>query len=896
MDRAPYLKHYGIPRRSGRYPWGSGENPQRNRGLRQEVKDLKKQGLSMKKIASDMGISMRQLRANMSLERAAQLKADTAFATRLLDKGVSKTEIARRLGVNESTLRSMIDPATRERALIAENTADMLRQQVEEKNYIDVGRGVEHQIGVARTKLDTALIQLEQDGYSVQNIYIEQLTTPGGKKTTFRVLSKDDVSLQELYENADQIKTVTEYTEDGGRTYRAIEPIKCLSSDRLMVNFDEDGGADKDGLIYLRRGQEDLTLGEARYAQVRIGVDDTHFIKGMAVYSDDMPDGVDVIFNTNKSQSVGKLGALKPLKDDPENPFSSIVRQRHYVDEDGNEQLSPINVVNEEGTWDTWSRNLSSQFLSKQPTALAEKQLKLDFDLQKEEFDSIMELTNPVVRAAMLDSFADDCDSRAVHLKAAALPRQANKVILPVVSLKENECYNTMYDDGQKLILVRHPHAGRFELPVVTVNNKNAEASDMIGNAVDAIGIHPSTARSLSGADFDGDHVLTIPYTKDIITEPALQRLSEFEPRIAYPAVPGHKRMNESQTQLEMGKISNLITDMTLQGAPVDDVVRAVRHSMVVIDAEKHDLNYRQSFLDNSIADLKTRYQGAPDAGAATLISRAKSEVYVSRRRPVTKEDMERDPSLRGLVRKSDYSVDPRTGKKVFVPTGETWVDKKGRVHTKKQKTPSTKMYETDDAHTLSTGTAMEKIYGDYANGMKGIANAARKASIETPPLKQSPSARIAYKDEYQSLKAKLAQAEMNAPRERQAVLLSNKIMNSKTALNPEMTKKERKKEKGLAVINARHRTSAKKDRVVFSDREWEAIQAGAISKSMLTDLLKNANLDQVKSLATPREKGTVSPARATRIKNLMASGYTQAQVAKAVGVSTSMVSQVLKE
>ena len=51
-----------------------------------------------------------------------------------------------------------------------------------------------------------------------------------------------------------------------------------------------------------------------------------------------------------------------------------------------------------------------------------------------------------------------------------------------------------------------------------------------------------------------------------------------------------------------MGKISNLITDMTLLGASEDKLARAVRHSMVVIDDEKHHLDYKQSEKDNNIA------------------------------------------------------------------------------------------------------------------------------------------------------------------------------------------------------------------------------------------------------------------------------------------------------
>ena len=69
--------------------------------------------------------------------------------------------------------------------------------------------------------------------------------------------------------------------------------IKSVDSKRVKIIYAEDGGTDKDGVMELRRGVEDLDLGGSQYAQVRIGVDGTHFIKGMAIYRDDMPDGVE---------------------------------------------------------------------------------------------------------------------------------------------------------------------------------------------------------------------------------------------------------------------------------------------------------------------------------------------------------------------------------------------------------------------------------------------------------------------------------------------------------------------------------------------------------------------------------------------------------------------------
>lgn len=896
------LKHYGTPRHSGRYPWGSGETPQRSKSFRQEIKELKAKGLTEKKIADGFGMSTTQLRATISLEKAAQRKADSAEALRLKEKGYSNVEIGKRMGINESSVRNLLDPAMQERASITESTANMLRQQVEDKNYLDVGAGVENHIGVSRTKLNTAIAELEQDGYKLQYLQTEQLGT--GKKTTIKVLTKEDVTYSDLVKNKDQIRTITDWSEDGGRSYLGLEPIKNVNSSRVQVRFSEDGGSDMDGVIQLRRGAQDLSLGDSKYAQVRIGVDGTHYLKGMAIYSDDLPDGVDIMFNTNKSSAVGKMGAMKNQKDDQDNPFGATVRQKHYIDSNGKDQLSPINIVGfptkpesgEEGSWDTWSKTLSSQFLSKQTPALAQKQLKIAYDVQKSEFDEYMAITNPAVKTRLLDSFADDCDSKAVHLKAAALPRQGSKVLIPLTSLKDDECYAPTYKNGEKLALVRYPHAGTFEIPVVTVNNLSQEGKSVLQNAKDAIGINPKVASRLSGADFDGDTVLTIPYNKQLVVSGALKGLEDFDPKTAYPKYDGMKVISPKNKQTEMGKVSNLITDMTLKGASQDEIAAAVRHSMVVIDAEKHELNYQQSYIDNGIAALKVKYQGgtlSQPKGASTLISRSSSEIRVPTRRPVTKKDIANDPSLSGAVRKNNYSVDPTTGKKVTIPKNETYVNSKGKTVTKQEK--STKMFETDDAHTLSSGTAMEKVYGDYANSMKALGDQARQASVLIPSTKYSPSAKAAYADEVASLKSKLAIASSNKPMERQAQLLANSVVSMKRAANPDLTNSDIKKIKGQALEEARLRTGAKKQTIEITDKEWEAIQAGAISQNTLTQILNNADLDAVKQLATPRSSTGLSAAKTAQAIALLDRGYTLAEVAEQLGVSVTTINNAVK-
>lgn len=938
------IKHYGTPRHSGRYPWGSGEDPQRSSSFLQKAAELRKQGLSEREIARDLGVldkkgnpSTSALRAKKSIAKDAKRAADTAEALRLKNKGCSNVEIGRRMGINESSVRALLNPALQERADTTRVIANMLKDSVEKKNYIDVGAGVERHIGISRTKLQTSIAMLKEEGYTVHYIPVEQLGT--GKKTTVMVLAKPGTTYSEVSKNRDKIKLVTDYSEDGGRTVLGLEPPRNVDASRVRVRYTEDGGSNKDGIIELRRGVSDISLGNSKYAQVRIAVNGTHYLKGMAMYSDNLPKGVDILFNTNKDKSVPMLGTkdntvLKPLKKnqdgdiDFDNPFGATVRQQHFITDEGlknpksSEMLTlkrngisyqdiarkfniteddvkrcisvkAINIVNEEGEWrDKWSKNLSSQMLSKQSSGLAKKQLALAYDAKKEEYDEIMSLTNPTVKKKLLDDFADGCDSAAVHLKAAAIPRSSWHVLLPIPEMKETEIYAPNYRDGENVVLIRYPHSGAFEIPELVVNNRHQVAKNTLGDAKDAVGIHPSVAAKLSGADFDGDAVLVIPNgDKSVKTAASLKGLSDFNPQEMYKAYDGMPRVGPATgfyKQRQMGSVSNLITDMTIRGTNLqsDEIARAVRHSMVIIDAEKHNLNYKQSYIDNGIAELKRKYQGSPTSGAATLISKASSEA-----RPDHRVEGQRVVDKNGKVRR--LYVDPNTGRKLYEKTGETYITKSGR--TVKKTTPSTKMYETDDAFTLSSGTPMETIYALHANKLKALANNSRKEMVNIRPLTQSKSAKITYAPEVARLNAALNVALKNAPLERQAQLAANKIVSMKRESNPDLDAADIKKIKGQALTEARNRVGAGKQRIVISDREWEAIQAGAVSNNTLSQILNNTDIDRVKELATPRVTKTMTASKISRAKAMLESGYTQAEVADQLGVTTSVLAKSIE-
>ena len=881
------LMHYGMPRRSGRYPWGSGDNPYQHSGdFLSRVEELKKQGLSETEIAKSMGLTTTQYRTQKSLAKDERRALEVATAKGLREKGYSLNEIAEKMGyTNDSSIRSLLNENSEARMNQARKTAEFLKEQIDKKGMIDVGTGVERELGISKEKLNQALYILEMEGYPVYGGGVPQVTNPG-KQTNIKVICPPGTEHKDIY-NFENVHSVTDYvSHDGGDTFDTFVYPKSMDSSRLQIRYAEEGGVQKDGVVEIRRGVEDLSLGGSHYAQVRILVDDTRYIKGMAIYSDDLPDGVDVVFNTNKKLGTPKNDVLKKITDDPENPFGSLIKaggQSYYIDANGQRQLSLINKRAEEGDWGEWSDHLPSQFLSKQSMTLIKKQLGLAAADKQAEYDEICSLTNPTVKKALLKSFADDCDSAAVHLQAAALPRQKYQVILPITTMKYNEVYAPNYKNGEQVALIRFPHGGTFEIPVLTVNNKQADARRILGNAKDAVGINSKVAERLSGADFDGDTVMVIPTggkVKITSTSP-LRGLEGFDPKAEYgpDTYKGRTVKAMKNTQTEMGKISNLITDMTLKGATEDELARAVRHSMVVIDAEKHKLDYKQSEADNGIASLKKKYQGTVDEdgryheGAATLISRAKSETSV-------------------LKRKGSPIINPETGEQSYKEVYEEYVDKNGKTRVRTQ--ASTKMAETKDAYLLSSGTPQEEAYADYANKMKSLANQARKEMVSTGKIAYSASAKAAYQEEVDSLSAKLNVALMNAPRERQAQVIANASVAAKKQDNPDMTNGEIKKANQQALTAARASVGARRETIKVTDREWEAIQAGAISENKLTQIINNVDIDDLRQRATPRSTTELSAAKVSKITSMNASGYSTAEIAEALGVSTSTVSKYL--
>ena len=907
MSDSNILEHYGTKRHSGRYPWGSGDNPYQHSGdFLSRVDELKKKGLSEKDILDMINESLpKEYQMGLTEFRIARQKAGHDRKVLEYDKiralkedGLGWTEIANKLGMSESSVRSKYNNGIGEKASQADKIAETLKKEVDKKGMIDISEGANQVLGVSESKLDEAAYILEAEyGYKRYGVGIKQPTN-SRQQTNITVLAKPEFDQKYAYQHQDQIDSLGDYhTDDGGDTFTKLQRPSSLDSSRVCIRYGDEGGLDKDGVMEIRRGVPDLDLGKSHYAQVRILVDGDHYLKGMAVYSDDLPDGVDVMFNTNKPSGTPKMKVLKEAKSDPDNPFGAAIKangQSMYIGEDGKEHLSPINKLKEEGDWDTMSRNVSSQFLSKQPKKLIENQLKLTIADYQAQYDEIMQYDNPTVKKKLLNDFADTCDGTSMTLKASAFPGQSTKVILPINKIKESEAYCPTYENGTRLALIRYPHAGTFEIPIVTVNNKNVSGKRNLGQIQDAIGINAKVAERLSGADFDGDTVMAIPVTDkvNIKSTRALKALEGFDPKTAYAVPEGNpnnvRLMKKEEKQREMGVISNLITDMTLRGADEDELARAVKHSMVVIDAEKHKLDYKRSERENGIPELKQKWQiradeegGTHYGGASTLLSRCKQTVRV--------------PERRGSVR-----VDKDTGELIYKESGRTFTDPKTKKERIAEDTVSL-ISETKDARTLSSGTVQENLYADFSNKLKAMANQARKEAVNMKGIQRDPQAAKMYASEVASLKEKYNNMIANKPKERKAMLVANANIKAKIqeqGLDPVIDKKEIKKISSVEMQRARDSVGAsgRKSKVTFTDREWEAVQAGAISDNMLTKFLNSSDSDEIVKRAMPKNTKVMTSAKMSKASAMLRSGYSYAEIAKACGVPESTVYSALNK
>lgn len=923
---------------SSRYPHGSGENPnQHDDSLKAQVAKMRAKGLSNGEIAKALigeHATADDLKSMLTIERIRARQANIARANELLKKtNGNVSEVARIMYGNaskESTVRSLLNETISNKDKRYENTAEYLKARIakEASGVIDVSSQTEQYLGVTKDTKKVAIKMLEEEGYTYTYVKL-----PSGRhEMTVRVLAKPGMSWADIQKVKFEIGTVMDYSPDEGISFKAVKPPVAIDDKRVYIRYDDDptgSGTAKDGTIELRRGVNDISLGGPTYAQVRIAVegkDGKGYMKGMAFYSDSIPDGYDVVYNVNKKMGTalypdanGGSSVFKSMKNDETNPFGALIKaggQPTYIDSKGKEQQGVINKVSEEGDWDKWSKRLASQFLSKQNVPLIEQQLNLSILDKKAELESIRNLTNPVIKQKLLQDYADETDTNASTLKARGFKQSAFQVILPITTLKDNEIYAPNYKDGEQVALVRYPHGGTFEIPVLTVNNKNKLGISILGkNAKDAVGINQKVADRLSGADFDGDTALVIPMTTNKIkiqTSDPLPGMDNWDHKALYKLPDDAPPIKNSTKQKEMGIVTNLITDMTVADADRSEIARAVKHSMVVIDSEKHHLDYKKSAEDLNIKELIKKYQATDEkkGGASTILSRATSKVYVNERKEVTDVNKMTPEQQKAFA----------AGKKIFIDSGKTKAEAKEITDPSKMTEAElarykegkkvyrdtgerkivqekiTQMALTDDATTLvrDKTNKREMLYANYANELKSLANQARKEARSMTFEKASPTAKETYAKEVESLNTKLRIAQANDPLERKAVALGSQIAKERMKDDSVVWDYEHKqRERQRSLEEARLIVGAKKEKVLITDNEWKAIQANAISPTKLRSIIQNTDQDAFKKMAMPKGDLKLSKSQISLIKQMAKTGkYSNAEIAQRLGVSTSTISK----
>lgn len=93
------LMHYGVKRRSGRYPWGSGENPYQHGGdFLARVEELEALGKSQKEIAEELKMSTTDLRMQVRVAKHERRALQAERAKSLREEGKTLDKIAKIMG------------------------------------------------------------------------------------------------------------------------------------------------------------------------------------------------------------------------------------------------------------------------------------------------------------------------------------------------------------------------------------------------------------------------------------------------------------------------------------------------------------------------------------------------------------------------------------------------------------------------------------------------------------------------------------------------------------------------------------------------------------------------------------------------------------------------------
>ena len=123
-----------------------------------------------------------------------------------------------------------------------------------------------------------------------------------------------------------------------------------------------------------------------------------------------------------------------------------------------------------------------------------------------------------------------------------------------------------------------------------------------------------------SGENGFCEWIMSLPYAEELITYEEKSKLSNIRDFSVsdYAILDSNSPLylvdkdHGFDKTAEMARIANLITDMTLGGAPAQEVISVVKHSMVVIDAQKLHLDWRRSEKDKNIRGFELKYRLKP--------------------------------------------------------------------------------------------------------------------------------------------------------------------------------------------------------------------------------------------------------------------------------------------
>ena len=130
-----FLEHYGMPRRSGRYPYGSGKDPyQRTGDFLGRIEELKKKGWTetTENIKKEFGMTSSQYRKEKSICNDERRMLRVATARALQKDGLNNSQIGKQMGVRESTVRSWFNEESESKMKKCKETADFLKKRLEE--------------------------------------------------------------------------------------------------------------------------------------------------------------------------------------------------------------------------------------------------------------------------------------------------------------------------------------------------------------------------------------------------------------------------------------------------------------------------------------------------------------------------------------------------------------------------------------------------------------------------------------------------------------------------------------------------------------------------------------------------------------------------------------------